>query len=156
MAWSPPAKWWLFAPFHAVDRVPVARLRRGDAGHMGLCRISVRGVFRRWTTPAGHHGGVLLLMPGDPMRPRKVDPHFEPEAEAARQAGHRVAVVDHHALTSPGGTVAAVSGVPLIPKMRSGEGLPSDGEEVRDAVYRGWMLRASSTGTSPSRWPSVA
>ncbi|HST80502.1 MAG TPA: ATP-grasp domain-containing protein [Kineosporiaceae bacterium] len=85
---------------------------------------------------------MLLLMPGDPMRPRKVDPHFEPEAEAARQAGHRVAVVDHHALTSPGGTVAAVSGVPLIPKMRSGEGFPSDGEEIRDAVYRGWMLRS--------------
>jgi hypothetical protein len=85
---------------------------------------------------------VLLLMPGDSMRPRTIDPHFEPEAEAARQAGHRVAVIDHNALTSPGGAAAAVAGVPLIPNMRSGEGFSFDEGDVRDAVYRGWMLRS--------------
>jgi hypothetical protein len=85
---------------------------------------------------------VLLLMPGDPMRPHDVDPHFEPEAEAARQAGHRVAIIDHQALTSPGGTATAVSGVPRIPKMRSAEDFSASEEERRDAVYRGWMLRS--------------
>jgi hypothetical protein len=72
---------------------------------------------------------VLLLMPCDPMRPRRVDPHFEPEAEAARRAGHQVAAVDHDALTSPGGAAAALSAVP-------------ESGTLRSAVYRGWMLHS--------------
>ncbi len=82
-------------------------------------------------------GTVLLLLPGDPMRPRRVDPHFEPEAEAARQVGHRVEVVDHDALTSPGGAAAAVSRIPDGGKAVLGEGLSGE-----DAVYRGWMLHS--------------
>ena len=63
------------------------------------------------------------------MRPRRVDPHFEPEAEAARRAGHQVAAVDHDALTSPGGAAAALSAVPASGSQRC-------------AVYRGWMLHS--------------
>lgn len=67
---------------------------------------------------------VLLLLPADPLRPRRVDEHFAPEAQAARDAGIDVALVDHDALTSVGSTSNALAGVP-----------PST-----DAVYRGWML----------------
>ncbi|MEV4759710.1 ATP-grasp domain-containing protein [Micromonospora sp. NPDC049559] len=68
---------------------------------------------------------MLLLVPGDPLRPRRPDPHFAPEAGAARDAGWDVAVVDHDALAAgePGPAVARVAG-------------------AGPAVYRGWMLRA--------------
>jgi hypothetical protein len=106
-------------------------------------------------------GAVLLLMPGDPLHPRRVDPHFEPEAVAAREAGHRVALVDHDGLEAPGGAIAAVAGVPTagsvsgVPESRkehSGKGFDSNErresnerwnpDEDGPAVYRGWMLRA--------------
>ena len=106
-------------------------------------------------------GVVLLLMPGDPLRPRHVDPRFEPEAEAARDAGHQVIVVDHDGLTTPGGAAAAVAGVPVGsdgPARMSGVGVPesrkasldsdlpsnqpADGDADPRAVYRGWMLRS--------------
>lgn len=93
-------------------------------------------------------GHVLLLMPGDPMDLRRVDPHFEAEAEAARQAGHQVAIVDHDALTSSGCAAAAVSGVNRCVKAVSNRGFRSNEdeswqtEEDSQAVYRGWMLRS--------------
>jgi hypothetical protein len=68
---------------------------------------------------------VLLLVPADPLRPRRVDEHFAPEAAAARDAGHHVALIDHDALAEPDGAERAVARVP-------------DGGGV--AVYRGWML----------------
>lgn len=68
----------------------------------------------------------LLLVPSDPLAPRLPDEHFMREAEAARQAGMDVAVVDHDALLA-GEVRAAVRRVPA-----------SDGEQV--AWYRGWMM----------------
>jgi uncharacterized protein YjbJ (UPF0337 family) len=68
---------------------------------------------------------MMLLVPADPLRPARPDPHFAPEAAAARDAGHRVAVVDHDALAR-GEAERAVVKVP----------------EDEDAVYRGWMLRS--------------
>ncbi len=70
----------------------------------------------------------MLLVPADPLRSTRPDPHFAPEAAAARDRGHRVAVVDHDALAR-GEAERAVAGVLAT----------EDGEE---AVYRGWMLRS--------------
>jgi hypothetical protein len=72
-----------------------------------------------------HTGVVLLLVPADPLRPRRADEHFAAEAAAARDAGHDVALIDHDALTEPAGAGQAVTRVP-------------DGGGT--AVYRGWML----------------
>lgn len=66
---------------------------------------------------------MLLLVPGDVLRPRRPDEHFAPEASAAPE----FAVVDHDALTGAGSPDAAVARVPA----------------AADAVYRGWMLGAS-------------
>ncbi|AJT62260.1 hypothetical protein T261_0571 [Streptomyces lydicus] len=68
----------------------------------------------------------LFLLPGDPLRPRRPDPHFAAEAAAARSAGASAAVLDHEAL-SAGDAGAAVSRVPR------GAGA---------VWYRGWMLPA--------------
>lgn len=107
-------------------------------------------------------GHVLLLMPADPLRPRLVDPFWEPEAEAARDAGHQIVLVDHDGLASPGGATAAVAGVPTgpatppagIPRSRKSmsespsqaeqgqQSQQGEGEGEREAVYRGWMLRS--------------
>jgi hypothetical protein len=72
-----------------------------------------------------HTGVVLLLVPADPLRPRRADGHFAAEAAAARDAGHDVVLVDHEALAEPGGAGRAVA------RVRDGGGR---------AVYRGWML----------------
>ena len=71
-----------------------------------------------------HTGVVLLLVPADPLRPRRADEHFAPEAAATRDAGHDVALIDHDALAEPAGAERAVARVP-------------DGGGA--AVYRGWM-----------------
>ena len=68
---------------------------------------------------------MLLLVPADPLRRRRADEHFAPEAMAARDAGHDVALIDHDALAEPDGAERAVARVP-------------DGGGA--AVYRGWML----------------
>ncbi|TDC39371.1 hypothetical protein E1211_04170 [Micromonospora sp. 15K316] len=67
---------------------------------------------------------MLLLVPADPLRPRRPDEHFAPEARAARDAGLTVAVVDHDALLRGAEPERAV------PPLPAGE----------TAVYRGWML----------------
>ncbi|WP_189335543.1 ATP-grasp domain-containing protein [Actinoplanes ianthinogenes] len=69
----------------------------------------------------------MLLVPKDVLRPRRPDEHFADEAAAARQAGIEVAVIDHDALTRGDSADEAVARVP----------------GGADAVYRGWMLRAS-------------
>jgi hypothetical protein len=68
----------------------------------------------------------LLLVPSDPLAARVPDQHFMREAEAARQAGMEVAVVDHDAILA-GDVRAAVRRIAA-----------SDGEQV--AWYRGWMM----------------
>lgn len=68
----------------------------------------------------------MLLVPEDPLRPRRGDPHFADEAAAARDLGWTVAVVDHDAVCR-GRVEDAVARV------------PRDGGS---AVYRGWMLRS--------------
>src|SRR4051812_37541414 len=67
---------------------------------------------------------MLLLLPADVLRPRRVDEHFAGEAEAARTLGWQVALVDHDVLSSGSDYAAAVARVP--------------GDEL--AIYRGWML----------------
>lgn len=67
---------------------------------------------------------MLLLVPCDPLNPRRVDPHFQAQAQAARAADIPVARIDHDALSRP---QEAVADVP-----------PSS-----DAVYRGWMMSAA-------------
>ncbi|RAO28070.1 hypothetical protein PSN13_05958 [Micromonospora saelicesensis] len=69
---------------------------------------------------------MILIVPANPLRPRRPDEHFVAEAEAARAAGFQVAVVDHDALARGGDVRRAVASV-------SGTGA---------AVYRGWMLRS--------------
>ncbi|MFI5844271.1 ATP-grasp domain-containing protein [Catenuloplanes sp. NPDC051500] len=73
---------------------------------------------------------MLLIVPADPMRPRRADEHFAAEAAAAREAGVEVAVIDHDALAGGGDPDQAVARVPAS----------------TDAVYRGWMLPAAGYG----------
>ncbi|HWL35013.1 MAG TPA: ATP-grasp domain-containing protein [Frankiaceae bacterium] len=68
---------------------------------------------------------MLLVVPSDPLRPRRPDEHFAPEYDAARDAGLDVALVDHDALTA-GAAAEACARLPAS----------------NDVVYRGWMLRA--------------
>ncbi len=75
-----------------------------------------------------HTVAMMLLVPADSLGPRRPDEHFATEAGAAAGAGLKVALVDHDALTGPGGTQRAVSRVP---------------GGVGEAVYRGWMLSSS-------------
>jgi hypothetical protein len=69
---------------------------------------------------------VLLLVPADPIRPRRPDEHFAAEARAARDLGVDVAVVDHDILAAGGDVAAALAAITM----------------GGDAVYRGWMLRS--------------
>ncbi|PZS31952.1 MAG: hypothetical protein DLM58_10820 [Pseudonocardiales bacterium] len=70
---------------------------------------------------------MLLLIPCDPLNPRKPDEHFAPEAAAARQLGFDVALVDHDALGDAAQPADALRRVPM---------------GASAAVYRGWMLRS--------------
>ncbi|MBG6066329.1 hypothetical protein [Micromonospora ureilytica] len=53
---------------------------------------------------------MMLLVPANPLRPRRPDDHFAPEAHAARAVGIDVAAIDHDALTrdDPHRAIAAV------------------------------------------------
>jgi hypothetical protein len=69
---------------------------------------------------------MLLLVPSDPLHPRRPDAHFAAEAQTAAELSSDVAVVDHDAV---------VAG-------RLDEAI----REVRGsgtAVYRGWMFRGA-------------
>lgn len=83
--------------------------------------------FYSLRTDRQDNAAVLLLVPADPLAPRRPDPHFAPEARAALDSGAQVAIVDHDALCRPGQADEAVRRVP----------------EADGAVYRGWMLRSS-------------
>ncbi|MFE0461680.1 ATP-grasp domain-containing protein [Kitasatospora sp. NPDC058965] len=65
-----------------------------------------------------------ILLPQDPLNPRRVDPHYSYEAQLVRGLGGETALVDHDALLA-GEPAEAVRRVP------SGTG---------PAWYRGWML----------------
>ncbi|MFJ4849109.1 MULTISPECIES: ATP-grasp domain-containing protein [unclassified Streptomyces] len=67
---------------------------------------------------------VSVLLCNDPLRPARCDPHFAPQADAARRAGAEVALVDHDALLL-GRADEAVRRVP--------HGLGA-------VWYRGWMI----------------
>jgi hypothetical protein len=72
---------------------------------------------------------MMVLLPCDVLRPRRVDEHFAAEADAARDAGLDVALVDHDALGTADGAARAVARVPQAAAGSRG-------------VYRGWMLSA--------------
>ncbi|MGW1990035.1 ATP-grasp domain-containing protein [Embleya sp. NPDC001921] len=76
------------------------------------------------TPPPGEGAPEVLLVPTDPLNPRRTDPHFAPEAEAALALGIPVARVDHEALVR-GDAHEAVRRV------------PHDRGPLR---YRGWMI----------------
>ncbi|GLW08428.1 hypothetical protein Misp01_35580 [Microtetraspora sp. NBRC 13810] len=67
-----------------------------------------------------------FLFCADPLRPRRVDPHFAAQAAAVRELGGVPALIDHDAAAA-GRAVQAVAGVP---------------EGFGAAWYRGWMLPA--------------
>jgi hypothetical protein len=73
---------------------------------------------------------VLLLVPSDPLRPRRADPHLADEAAAARELGVDVALLDHDLLVDAHDLRAARAAVQRVPA--------SD-----DTVYRGWMVTAA-------------
>ncbi|MGX6602300.1 hypothetical protein ACWKSP_09230 [Micromonosporaceae bacterium Da 78-11] len=67
---------------------------------------------------------TAFLFPADPLRGRRVDDHFAGQAEAAREAGAPVALIDHDALLR-GDDDLAVRRVPA---------------DLGPAWYRGWMI----------------
>ncbi len=77
-----------------------------------------------------HDPQMLLLLPCDPLDPRRSDAHFAPEGAAARSAGIPVALVDHDAL---------VAGRP-DEGVRPARLAAVDPVDLADAVHRGWML----------------
>ncbi|MFD7975565.1 ATP-grasp domain-containing protein [Streptomyces sp. NPDC059071] len=66
----------------------------------------------------------MLVLPSDPLRPRRPDPHYAGEARQAEDLGGGYAVVDHDALLA-GDAREAVRRVPAGPE---------------PLWYRGWML----------------
>jgi ATP-grasp domain, R2K clade family 3 len=92
-------------------------------------RRAVRAAENAWRSVRGSGTiqPMMLLVPADVLRARRVDHHFAAEADAARAAGMDVALVDHDALSRPGDADDAVRRVPA-------------GDEA--AIYRGWMLRS--------------
>jgi hypothetical protein len=71
----------------------------------------------------------MLLLPADVLQPRRPDDHFADEAQAARDAGLGVALVDHDGLSTTSGAMRVVADVP-------------ESAISGVAIYRGWMLRS--------------
>ncbi|PSK93753.1 hypothetical protein CLV63_116160 [Murinocardiopsis flavida] len=67
-----------------------------------------------------------VVVPGDPLRPARADPHFHAEADTARSLGAPVALLDHDAL---------LNGRPQDAARRIPAGLGP-------TWYRGWMIPA--------------
>ncbi|MEV0729854.1 ATP-grasp domain-containing protein [Polymorphospora sp. NPDC050346] len=74
---------------------------------------------------------MILLLPADPMRPRRPDEHFAAEATAARDLGFDVVLVDHDALARPADPEGPAPARTVARTAATGA-----------AFYRGWMLRA--------------
>ncbi|KJK58958.1 ATP-grasp domain-containing protein [Saccharothrix sp. ST-888] len=68
--------------------------------------------------------GPVILLPSDPLTPRRPDPHFVWEAQLVRELGGEYVLVDHDALLA-GEAGAAVRRVP---------------EAYGPLWYRGWMV----------------
>lgn len=69
-----------------------------------------------------------LLLCNDPLRPTRCDPHFAPQAAAARETGASVAFIDHDELLA-GRTEEAIRRVP---------------RDLGAAWYRGWMIPSAT------------
>lgn len=124
---------------HSTVRWPTARARnarlaRTSATIPGLAAMTKAQwsyqPVKRLPGPGScrHTGPVLLLVPADPLRPRRPDEHFAAEAQAAADADITVALIDHDGLTGPGNAGPAVATVP---------------DDGGTAVYRGWMFSSS-------------
>lgn len=112
---EPPAAYDATAAYSVAPRVSPS-----EQGRPGQRRDSVRPYRGAVTTS--------LLLCNDPLRPARCDPHFAPQATAARRAGAEVALLDHDALLL-GHTDEAVRRVP--------HGLGA-------LWYRGWMIPAAA------------
>lgn len=77
---------------------------------------------------------MIILVPCDPLAPRRPDEHFLPEATAAREAGHTVVLVDHDLLVA-GDVDAAVASIRGTVEAQDASAL---------AVYRGWMVTSDT------------
>lgn len=71
-----------------------------------------------------------LIVAGDPLNPRRPDPHYERDTQAARDLGLTVTTIDHDLLARGGDPAAATRRV-----------------NAGHAIYRGWMLTASQYRT---------
>ncbi len=67
-----------------------------------------------------------LIVPCDPLNPRRADPHFADDFDAARAAGWTVGLIDHDSV---------VAG-------RAGAALARVGRHDGPLLYRGWMIDA--------------
>ncbi len=85
------------------DRLVVAARRRlpGTAASSPPARDGVSG--RPAPTAPGTLPPMLLLVPRDPLAPRRVDPRLAEGTAAARERGVPVALVDHDRLDRPDG-----------------------------------------------------
>lgn len=72
---------------------------------------------------------VVHLYPADPLKPRSVDAHFAPEAEALREAGGATRVVNVDALERHNGD-------PVLPWIAF--------DEPTLLIYRGWMMSSDN------------
>jgi len=102
-----------------AERADKLRARRPIVG-ADLPRRLALAAERRYLVPAV----MLILFPSEPFSPHRVDPDFEHERAAARDAGLATALVDHTRVLK-GAVDEAVAHVP---------------EGVGAALYRGWML----------------
>ena len=85
---------------------------------------------------------VMLLIPADVLNPRCPDEHFAGEAAAARDAGIKVALIDHDALTQPDAAEQAVARIP------AGKTTLSTGAGCRTASSTPLSKRRLSSGRS--------
>ena len=63
--------------------------------YAGSTNVTCSAIGAVWQQAVAHTAVVLLLVPADPLRPRREDEHFAAEAAAAREAGWDMALVDH-------------------------------------------------------------
>src|SRR5438045_7816905 len=82
---------------------------------------------------------TILLFPSDPSSIHEIDPDFESERSAAREAGLSTALIDHTRVVA-GDAIGAVARVP------EGAGL---------AMYRGWMPKPGQYGRHVRRAPDA-
>jgi ATP-grasp domain, R2K clade family 3 len=111
---------------HGPDHVNPHVLRRKVHPHMVPSRRPSTRKCGCKTVRDGTILAVLLLIPVDPLHPHRPDEHVAPEAQAARDIGVEVALIDHDAAHQCGAEAA----VRFLSTPNT------------DAVYRGWMLRS--------------